>query len=357
MVPALNWLRDLPPLGDPKPNAPPADAADWERWWLRVDEHWRGRISGPHPLYSQPLPPKVINQIPAPQLKAAHRIVHAVIAYPCANEPHPVSLARIIASANPDETVRLSHVHNVARRVASLRRQSGLLPKPAPAPETLAETLKGNGTPHACDCGRLKEPAAMRRDFPRASLLQMTADPINSIWYAGTQGNDIIAQHRHPPRHDGESGRHDPLQDAETALIEVLAPDDPVASVCLFNAMAIDRQITPAQACAIAIGTTSRGKPIQPPGTCPRVDRCASKCASAQKKGIMPFAATWTGDYRDCAYYGYLEEATRATDRDRLALAESWPSNGRNPRSDRPDFNQQGRRREGNPDRQSPLFD
>ena len=159
----LNWLRDPPPSGDAAMTSPQPDAANWNQWWLRASRRWRRRIDGPHPLYRRLVKPQVIDRIDHPQLRAAHRIVHAVVACACANEPHPAALAGQLVHDSAGAGIKLSDIQKTLQQVPVRRRQAGLLSKPAPTPEAITRILDGHRIACQADCGQLQRPEAMRQ--------------------------------------------------------------------------------------------------------------------------------------------------------------------------------------------------
>ena len=333
----LNWLRDLPFDSDNEAINPAPDSRNWTDWWLRMNEKWHQRIDSPQPLYHQLIKPEEIDQTADIQVRAAHRIVYAVVAHACMNEPRPHKLTEELITRSPDQPIRLSTLQSTLYHVATLRKQAGLLPKRAPTPETILKDLTTRRINCNPDCGQLQHPEKMFQIFGADRIIAMTADPVAKVWYSDAH---LTPHHETQPspetRVDDKLPNHRPNYETESSLILNLAPDDPIRQNSVFNALAVTYGISPAQAFAQA---TRRNipKPTSP-DICPAVEQCHSACALRQRQGVTKFPATWTGDYHDCAYYEYLMEAESKHPDDQPKIADEWQSHPRNPRTDQPNL-------------------
>ena len=229
----LNWLRDLPPSGDAAMTSPQPDAANWNQWWLRASRRWHRRINGPHPLYRRLVKPQVIDRIDQPQLRAAHRIVHAVVACACANEPHLAALAGQLVHDSAGAGIKLSDIQKTLQQVPVRRRQAGLLSKPAPTPEAITRILDGHRIACQADCGQLQRPEAMRRTFAAAAILEMGAATAAKVWYADRRQT----RPGHGPQYRPDTAPPREHELIERNLVSSLAPDDPLKQSSLYGAL------------------------------------------------------------------------------------------------------------------------
>ena len=122
----LNWLRDLPFDVDNQAIKPAPDSRNWIDWWLRMNEKWHQRIDSPQPLYHQLIKPDEIDPAAHHHIRTAHRIVYAVVAHACVNEPRPHQLTEELMARNQDQDqVRLSTLQRTLYHVATMRKQAG----------------------------------------------------------------------------------------------------------------------------------------------------------------------------------------------------------------------------------------
>ena len=351
----LNWLRDLPFDVDNQDVKPAPDSRNWIDWWLRMNEKWHQRIDSPQPLYHQLIKPDEIDPAANRHIRTAHQIVYAVVAHACVNEPRPHQLSQELMARNPDHRIQLSTLQRTLYHVATMRKQTGLLPKPAPTPETILEDLAKRRIDCNPDCGQLQHPEKMFQTFGPDRIIAMTADPIAKVWYSDVHlTGHREAQHNPETRIDDKLPNQRPNYEPERSLILNLAPDDPIRQKGVFNALAVTYGISPTQAFAAAMGRNI-SKPTNP-DICPAVEQCHSACALRQRQGITKFPATWTGDYHDCAYYEYLIETESAHPTDQPKIADEWQNHPRKPQTDQPNLTARRTRKNRQDTEQVALF-
>ena len=316
----LNWLRDIPPDVPHNESYPLPDCNNWTEWWANMTDQWDERI-GPNGRYHQPLQQEVIEQIDSQLLRAAHRIVHAVLAHAIQKAPSPTEI--IVSARERNESPKLSQIHEVLKTVATLRREAGLLPKRAPSPEQIITEIKANKTSCLIDCGTITHPTDMRNVISLNSPTPIYAEVHDRTWHAGKPPAGIAAETKQQNhRHTQATEEPDDLSQTEKILITGLAPNDPLYDNDILTGIAVANNMTKKDVDAVLNNKLNIN---QKPPPCPMTDVCRSACAERQKENLIEFPSTWTGKYQDCGYYDYLMERNQAQNQqERTTLANQW---------------------------------
>ena len=226
------------------------------------------------------------------------------------------------AATSPEPPEKLSEALKRAHGVMELAAAMGIRAEECGygdlSPETMSRELAGKGIRCEPDIGTLASPEELGKrpgwpgpdgfecDYETNLWWRKESAPPDGKWYTISESYRAMPERETP--------------DPEIRLIHLTAPRLPDGRPDGLGALALRNGLTRRQA-----GQLLAGEPpdARTPGPCPMAKECATVCGEAQRREIIKFPPTESGDHEECGYYRFLAMHGRSPLREKAAEAEA----------------------------------